>query len=1165
LNTPVFIDLWTFKMRVDDASVTFSPTGLVRFWQNEFVSWLDRYEQLFPGVLPQDPVSEETELLFKKGLSHEAGVLEQLQQSPEAVYDLTGQNASATLAVLQEGHPWVFQASLTKAPFAGIADLLVRVDTPSLLGNHSYEVADVKLSRQASPTHILQLCCYAEMLEALQGIRPKKLHIILGDKEQYSFDTEDYYYYYLQVKQAFLAFHDSYQSNCPPDITRWDSEFDRWTSYVEELLETQDHLCRVANITKSQIKKLKAAGVTTLTMLASSEADRIPKLDQAIFQRLKAQASLQNQSKQEGKPVFELIPLSEDRLKQGIGLAGLPPASPLDVFFDMEGNPHYEGGLEYLFGATIVEDGQLVFKDWWAFNPQEEKQAFEAFIDWAYARWQADPTMHIYHYASYEKSAMCKLMGRYATREAEVDELLRQNVLVDLYQVVRQSLRIGEPSYSIKKLERFYRAARTTEIKGGGASIVYIEQWLDYPDGDNWETSKLLKEIRDYNEDDCVSTYQLTEWLREIQQTTGISYQSKAETTEPESGEGQSVLSEAGQLAEKILSAIPEDRSEASEQWRLHELLAWLLEFHRRDDKPSWHSFFDRLRLTDLEIADDYECLGALQRTSSDPLPEKSSLLFEYQYDPQQETKLKEGSNCALLAGGEHFKSVSIFSLDRNQGLVQLKVSPKTLNNWNMQALPDFISLIPYDFMDKNALKNSIFETVKTWKTSGALPPALEDFLYRRRPRLSGDTGGPIIPDGIESVDGAIQTVLRMQSTTLCIQGPPGTGKSYTAANMILALIQAGYRIGVTSNSHKAIVNLLEKVAELAKDVSLNCLKTGGIDERLTRFSMIRQTKDNSLRGITVSHYHLIGGTAWLFSKPDMQNELDYLFIDEAGQVSIANLVAMASSTRNFVLMGDQMQLEQPTQGTHPGESGQSILEYYLQDKATIPAELGIFLGITWRLHPEICRFISETVYEGRLKSKESQTAKQRIHLAAQAGKWVQQEAGVLFIPVEHEGNQQSCEEEVDVIREIMQELLGRTYEDGKGQQREISWDDILIVTPYNLQVRYLQDALGDQARVASVDKFQGQEAPVVIVSMCTSDGNDSLRGLDFLLSKNRMNVALSRAQALAIVVGSPSLGLTRPEKLAHIPLVNLFCRLNQHYCHENPQLSIKTISLIQE
>lgn len=1153
-------------MRVNNASVSYSPTGLVRFWQNEFLSWLDRYEELYPGILPKDPVSEETELLFKKGLLHEASVLEQLQQEPEAVYDLTGQKSPATLAVLKLGYPWVFQASMAKAPFAGIADLLVRVDTPSLLGNHSYEIADVKLSRQASPTHILQLCCYAEMLEELQGIRPKKLHIILGDKEQYSFNTEDYYYYYLQVKQAFLAFHELYQPNSQPDITRWDSAFDRWTGYVEELLETQDHLCRVANITKSQIKKLKAAGVTTFTMLADSDVDRIPKLDQAIFQRLKAQAALQNQSKQDGKPVFELIPLGEDRIKQGIGLAGLPPASPMDVFFDMEGNPHYEGGLEYLFGATIVENGQLVFKDWWAFNPKEEKQAFEAFIDWAYARWQADPTMHIYHYASYEVTAMCKLMGRYATREAEVDELLRQKVFMDLYQVVRQSLRIGEPSYSIKKLERFYREARTTEIKAGGASIVYIEQWLDFPDGESWQTSKLLKEIRDYNEDDCVSTYQLTQWLREIQQTVGIPYQSIAEKTEPESGECQSALSEAGQLAEKILAAIPEDRSEAPEQWRVQELLAWLLEFHRRDDKPSWHSFFARLRLTDLEIADDYDCLGALQRSSSDPQPEKSSLLFEYQYDPQQETKLKEGSNCALLAGGEHFKSVSIFSLDRNQGLVQVKTTPGMLSKWNMQSLPDFISLIPYDQINNKALKDSIFQTVKAWEASGALPSALEDFLYRRRPRLSGDTGGPIIPEGLENVDGAIQAVLKMQSTTLCIQGPPGTGKSYTAAHMILALIQAGYRIGVTSNSHKAITNLLQKVAELAGEASWRCLKLGGVEERLTRFSMIRQNKDNSLKGITISDYQLIGGTAWPFSKPDMQNQLDYLFIDEAGQVSIANLVAMAPSTRNFVLMGDQMQLEQPTQGSHPGESGQSILEYYLQDKATIPEDLGIFLGTTWRLHPEICRFISETVYEGRLKSNESQTAKQRINLAAQAGKWVQKQAGVLFVPVEHEGNQQSCEEEVEVIREIIiQELLGRIYEDGKGQQRAISWDDVLIVTPYNLQVRYLQDALGDHARVASVDKFQGQEAPVVIVSMCTSDGNDSFRGLDFLLSKNRMNVALSRAQALAIVVGSPSLGLTRLEKLAQIPLVNLFCRLSQDYCHENPPLSIKTISLIQE
>lgn len=423
-------------MKIVQNGYVFSPTSLVRFWQNEFCSWLDRYDVEFPDTLLKDAIEDETELLFKKGLEHEKSILEQLQQDELGVFDLTEGKPEDTVAALKAGHPRIYQAAFSKTPFYGIADLLVRVDTPSKLGNHSYEVADVKLSRQASPTHVIQLCCYAEMLEAVQGIRPKHLHIILGNKQQVSFRTDDFYYYYLQLKEAFLKFHACFNADEAPDITNWDSDFGRWTSHVENLLADKDHLCRVANITKSQIKKLNQAGITTMSELASCTQERIPKLDQMVFQRLKAQAHLQLKSKQDSQPVFELIPMSPERASQRIGLASLPPASPLDVFLDMEGNPHYDGGLEYLFGVTHLEDGKPVFKDWWAFNPAQEKLAFEGFIDWVYARWHEDPTMHIYHYASYEVTAMRKLMGRYGTREKEVDDLLRNEVFVDLYRIV---------------------------------------------------------------------------------------------------------------------------------------------------------------------------------------------------------------------------------------------------------------------------------------------------------------------------------------------------------------------------------------------------------------------------------------------------------------------------------------------------------------------------------------------------------------------------------------------------------------------------------------------------------------------------------------------------------------------------------------------------------
>jgi uncharacterized protein len=378
----------------------------------------------------------------------------------------------------------------------------------------------------------------------------------------------------------------------------------------------------------------------------------------------------------------------------------------------------------------------------------------------------------------------------------------------------------------------------------------------------------------------------------------------------------------------------------------------------------------------------------------------------------------------------------------------------------------------------------------------------------------------------------------------LCIQGPPGAGKTTVAAHAILALITAGKRIGVTANSHAAILNVLTKCHELS-DGTLTSLKIGGPEEAgLFQQHPTARYADNLKAALPhFQHTPLIGGTAWAFSDPAVQNTLDYLLVDEAGQVSVANLIGMAPAAQNLVLIGDHMQLAQPIQGFHPGESGSSILEYLLQGNATVPEEMGIFLGTTWRLHPALCAFISATSYEGRLRA--APHTHQRIVKAPATARRVKKEAGLLFIPVEHEGNAQGSEEEVTVIKALVQELVGRDVTDVQGQVcRQLRLEDLLFVAPYNLQVRKLRAALGPRARVGSVDKFQGQEAPVVIISMCSSDGESAPRGLEFVLNKHRLNVALSRAQSLAIVVGSPGLATSRCTSLTQMALLNLFCRV---------------------
>jgi len=413
----------------------------------------------------------------------------------------------------------------------------------------------------------------------------------------------------------------------------------------------------------------------------------------------------------------------------------------------------------------------------------------------------------------------------------------------------------------------------------------------------------------------------------------------------------------------------------------------------------------------------------------------------------------------------------------------------------------------------------------------------------RRPPRIRGHDGGPLRREGEDPLATAVRLVSAMDDTTLCIQGPPGSGKTYTAAHVILHLLAQGQTVGITSNSHKAILNLMGSCAE-AHGGPLPCVKVGGKDDDpFFERNPAALQRSSAAAVARVDETRLVGGTAWFFSREDMQGKLDYLFVDEAGQLSLGHLVGMAGATRNIVLLGDQMQLGQPIQGAHPGDSGRSILDYLLEGRATIPDEMGLFLADTYRLHPKLCRFISGAVYENRLTSAPV-CAHRVIRVPADPGP-VPVEAGLLFIPVEHEGNTQGSDEEVQVITGLFRHLVGRTHTDGDGNPAgTLTPQDILVVAPYNMQVRKLLGALPENSRVGSVDKFQGQEAPGVILSMCASDASAHPRGMDFLFNRNRLNVALSRAQSLAIVVGHPGLAQAPCATLAHMHLVNLYCRI---------------------
>jgi superfamily I DNA and/or RNA helicase len=353
-------------------------------------------------------------------------------------------------------------------------------------------------------------------------------------------------------------------------------------------------------------------------------------------------------------------------------------------------------------------------------------------------------------------------------------------------------------------------------------------------------------------------------------------------------------------------------------------------------------------------------------------------------------------------------------------------------------------------------------------------------------------------------------------------------------------MLVRGKQVGVSSHSHKAINNLLQAVETAATERGLRFrgIKKSSYEEQYLKGSIIEDTTDNG--EAAEGGHDLIAGTAWLFAREELDQQLDYLFIDEAGQVSLANTVAMGVSARNAILVGDQMQLSQPLKGSHPGRSGFSALEHLLDGAATVPPERGVFLSKTRRMHPDLCRFISDAFYDGRLTA-EAGNERQRLILNPDADP-VLAPSGLRFISVEHEGCSQKSELEAERGRQLYQSLLGRRWTDQEGQVRPIGIDDILIVSPYNMQVNLLRARLPEGARVGTVDKFQGQEAAVVLVSMATSSGDDLPRQIEFLYSRNRLNVAISRARCLAVIVASPRLLETSCATIEQLRLVNALC-----------------------
>ena len=1091
----------------------FSPSDLSGFLACEHLTQLELAVALQEGRRPSYE-NAYAELLRRKGEEHEQAFLAAIRAAGHSVVtvqrdglrDFEG-GARRTLEAVGKGVDYVYQAVFSSGGWRGVADFLERVERPSRLGAWSYQVLDTKLARHPRPEHALQLSFYSQALEEAQGLAPEVAYIVLGTRERVPVRLVDVTAYYRRVRQRFGSAVAARSPTGPYPCHH--CSFCDFRALCDDRLEQEDHVVRVAGIHRDQVKRLFAGGIDTLTGLAEARST-VSKMAVSTFEGLREQAGLQLIRQRSGALEWRALPIEPAR-----GFSDLPPRSPGDVIFDLEGHPFFEParGLEYLFGVLLLDGDEPRYQAFWAHDRDGERRAFEALVDLVHARLGQYPDLHVYHFSGSEPNTLKRLMAEHLTRDAQVDDLLRRRVFVDLHRIVRRALRAGLPSYTLKELEALFGFTRTGAVRSGTQAILNYERWLHV------KSQALLDEIAAYNEEDCRATLGLLEWLHQAR-PADLPWP-QAPVVQAPSPEASGALDARQQLrAELVTGAEP-----GSPRWIAGELL----EYHRREARPAWWAYFDRLGKSPDELLEDSEAIAFLTVDSQAPPQQRRKSLVHTLRFPPQDHKLRPGQTVQDPATGR--SAGEILSIDDASGTLELVRGP------SLAARPLPGEIVAGGPIEDRTQRDAVLRVAESIRADDGRYPALRAILARERPRIRGLADGA--PVQTTELDEMKARALALDESYLFLQGPPGTGKTWTGARIVAHLLAAGHRVGIAAQSHKAIHNLLTEIEKVARETGVRfkgLKKSAGSAESEFTGEFIRSDPDNASFVNAPAEVQLFAGTAWLFSRAELDSRLDHLVIDEAGQVSLADALAMGTAARNLILLGDPLQLAQVSQAVHPSGCGASVLEHLLGDAPTVLEDRGVFLERSFRMHPDVAGFISEIVYAGRLHSDES--AKRRTTSFG---------TGIRFAPVEHEGNKSSSEEEVVRIAELITGMRGGSFTDTDGRTRPLREDDFMVVAPYNAQVLRLCTALPEGVRVGTVDKFQGQEAPIVFFSMATSSGEDVPRSLSFLFSRNRLNVAISRAQCLAVLVCSPRLLEARCPSIEEMQLVNALCRLVEY------------------
>ncbi len=1069
------------------------------------------------------PMGSLAELLVEKGIDHERNYLSDLENSGRSIYFVPGRNPGESFdewegrvaSVLSGDHDVIYQMPFLVNGVRGIADFLVRVKDPQP-GFARYEPVDAKLTRTAAkPGHVLQLCFYADALEERLGQPPRAMHVWLGSGETETLLVEEFRPYWRRLRHQLIErLGDVDVLDTRPEPCQH-CEICEFAGECEREWRQHDSLVYVANIRRPERLALESAGIENVAAL-SIGPDAIAGVGAEHLRRLRRQATLQVMSRSQpgSPPAFEIVDPGEDPV-YGHGFQKLPAPNDGDVFFDFEGHPFWSPEHDLFFLAGLYfrgDDGSWRYEARWAHSLSEQWTMIAGLVDYFAGRRRRFPSMHVYHYNHTERSSLERLVIG-TESESTLTSLVESGLFIDLYDVVRNAIRVGAESYSLKSLEQVAGFVRRGGIDMGAGAIVEYEQFMKSGD------LALLDEIAAYNEDDVMATKALRDWLID-QRPDELEWR-------------DAVLAEEEPMVDtdELVRALHEYDDESVES-----LLGDLLNYWRRERSAALTPKFVGAASDFATLYENRDYLANLSLVSAitesvlaDGGVRKSA---EFTWPDQVvDQSFEKGRGVLYASDGTERGYGYLRSFDDANRRLTL--------SWRTEAetssvVPSVITL--NDYVSPREKPGVLIHLAEQLLRPDPFDPPSKvslELLGRRRPRLVGGPRDAPMCFGDDLTE-MLSWVGRLDESYVAIQGPPGTGKTYRGAHIIYELLKQGKRVGITAMSHAAIDNLLSAAHTVMRD--------GGDSTLLRAVRRIAKAPSTCLDGVRYSNdprdvedgdFNLVAGTTWMWARAGMRTHpVDVLIIDEAGQLALADAVASSNAARNLILLGDPLQLAQVAQGDHPRGSGASVLEHVLSGHATIPDYQGVFLAETRRMHPDVSRFISDQIYEGRLTSHES--------CSQQATDWG---TGLRWLRVDHVGRSTESEEEAAVVATRISDMIGTLWIDQDGKSAPLRAEDFLVVAPYNDQVRLIRRVLDHDrtltgVQVGTVDKFQGREAPVVFFTMTTSSADDMPRGPEFLFSRNRLNVAVSRARCLAFLVCTDELLNARARSIEEMRLI---------------------------